>query len=266
MFGIHDWPEFGKVRTVMRVEVAAIALSLVLSPLALADGKWAVDVGPGVVAFPKYPGSRALRIWPIPEAEVHYGDSLFFDTHRGLGVYFCNESDLQFGTSFWFRGGRRHDDGVTVARLEEIHAAGKAQLFATVVRGPFVLDAVLAQDLGGSKGLTLDTSAAWRFAFSERARASVGITASLASKKFMQAWFGVSAEQSSVSALPEYSSGAGLQYVGPTASLTFQLRPRWSLNTAIAYDVLLSKAADSPIVERRALPAIVAGVMYQFAP
>jgi outer membrane protein len=183
-----------------------------------------------------------------------------------LGVFLCNDAGLQLGASLWFRRGRHHDDGATVANLKDIGTAGKAQLFASVTRGPIVFDATLAQDIGGSKGLTLDSSASWRFAFSTRAHASFGVTASFASAKFMQTWFGVTAEQSSSSGLPEYSPSAGLKSAGPTASLSYALTPRWSLNTAIAYDVLVAKAADSPIVERRGLPTIALGVGYHFAP
>jgi outer membrane protein len=183
-----------------------------------------------------------------------------------LGVFLCNDAGLQLGASLWFRRGRHHDDGATVANLKDIGTAGKAQLFASVTRGPIVFDATLAQDIGGSKGLTLDSSASWRFAFSTRAHASFGVTASFASAKFMQTWFGVTAEQSSSSGLPEYSPSAGLKSAGPTASLSYALTPRWSLNTAIAYDVLVAKAADSPIVERRGLPTIALGVVHHFAP
>src|SRR5882757_3818177 len=197
-----------------RAGAPGIAPCLVLSALAHAETSWSGDVGPGVVVLPKYPGSRAENVWPIPAVDLRYGDSLFFDSRRGLGVFLCNDAGLQFGASVWFRRGRHHDDGATVANLKDIGTAGKAQLFASVTRGPIVFDATLAQDIGGSKGLTLDSSASWRFAFSTRAHASFGVTASFASAKFMQTWFGVTTEQSSSSGLPEYSPSAGMKSAG----------------------------------------------------
>jgi outer membrane scaffolding protein for murein synthesis (MipA/OmpV family) len=232
----------------------------------MAAQPWFAELGPGIAVFPKYPGARAEAVWPIPSAEVRYSDSFFFNTRTGLGVTWHNDPQWQMGASFWFRKGRSHNDGPAVAELADIKTAGKAQLFLASHCGPIWFDGTASQDIGGSKGFTLDMSTSWRFSPTPRLHGSLGIEASLANRKFMQTWFGITPEQSATSGLQQYSAGGGLKSAGPTASLRYALTDRWSINTAVMYDVLLVKAADSPVVERRTLPAFTVGVAYRFAP
>jgi MipA family protein len=239
---------------------------LALVPEAIADSHWSAEVGPGVGVFPRYPGARGENVWPIPSVDIHYGDSLFFNTRRGFGVTWLEEPQWQMGASLWFRKGRSHNDGASVARLDDIKTAAKAQLFLASHCGSFWFDTTVSQDIGGSKGQTLETSASWRFAPTTRLHGSLGVEASFASHKFMQTWFGITAEQSAVSGLPQYSPGGGVESAGPLASLRYELTQRWSINTALLYDVLLAKGADSPVVERRALPTLMVGAAYRFAP
>ena len=266
MPGTPNGSRLARTRGVARIAIAGIILCLPLAPEAMADPTWYAELGPGVAVFPKYPGARAERVWPIPAAEIRYGDSLFFNTRRGLGLSWHNDPQWEMGVSLWLRKGRNHDDGAAVAELEDIKTAAQAQLFMTSHCGPVWFDTTASADIGGSKGLTLDFSTAWRFAPSTRLSGSVGVGVSVASRKFMQTWFGITAEQSAASGLPQYSPGGGVKSAGPTATLRYALTDRWSINTALLYDVLLVKAADSPVFERRGLPTATIGVAYRFAP
>lgn len=241
-------------------------LCLAFAPECFADTNWSASFGPGIVAFPRYPGARAESIWPVPAADFRYGEHLFFDTRNGLGLTWLNEPNLRMGASVWFRGGRHHDDGATVAALEGIKTAAKAQVFASSVCGHFALDTTIARDLGGSDGLTVDVMASLRFTVTARLYASVGVNASAANRQFMQTWFGITPEQSAVSGLPQYSTGGGMKSLGPVISVNYGLTSRWSLQAAIEYDALLVKAANSPVVERRALPVMGLAVVYHLHP
>src|SRR5262249_28111032 len=152
-------------------------------------------------------GARAEQLWPIPAADIRYGDSLFFNTRRGFGLTWHNDPQWQMGASLWFRKGRSHNDAAAIAELDDIKTAAKAQLFVTSHCGPFWCDPTASRDIGGSKGFTLDVNTSWHFAPTSRLSGSMGVGASLASRRFMQTWFGITAEQSAASGLPQYSPG-----------------------------------------------------------
>src|SRR5579859_5225526 len=65
--------------------INSIAVALALCSPLLADSNFSLDAGPGLTAFPRYPGARAQHIWPIPAIDARYG-SLFLNTERGRGL------------------------------------------------------------------------------------------------------------------------------------------------------------------------------------
>jgi hypothetical protein len=108
--------------------INSIAVALALCSPVLADSNFSLEAGPGLTAFPRYPGARAQHIWPIPAIDARYG-SLFLNTERGrgLGVFLVENQTFQLGASLWFRNGRSHNDGLTVTNLRaaivcEFHA------------------------------------------------------------------------------------------------------------------------------------------------
>jgi outer membrane protein len=246
--------------------LSAIAIGLALAaPLHADPARFSLDAGGGLAAFPKFPGARAERVWPLPAIEADYGP-LFLDTQhgRGLGLIFLRHRRIQLGTSLWFRNSRTHGDGATVTNLPDIKRAPRVELFATFAPGPYLLGATFSRDLGGSNGWTLDTNAAWRFSPVRRVHASLGMTATFASHKFMDTWFGVSSGESASSGLPEYSPAGGLESAGPTFTLRWRLGSTWYLNALASYSVLAHKPGDSPIVQRRAAPTLTIGLVHHF--
>ena len=245
---------------------SAITIWLALSSTVRADPAYvSLDAGGGLAAFPKFPGAGAERIWPLPAIDAHYGP-LFLDTlhGRGLGLTFLDHRSFHLGTSLWFRNSRTHHDGATVANLPDINRAAKLAMFASVTPGPYALGATFSRDLGGSNGWTLDTNAAWRFSPGSRTHASLGMSATFASRRFMDTWFGVTSSQSAASGLPQYAPAGGLESAGPAVMLMLDLTSTWYLNSAVSYNVLTHKAGDSPIVQRRGAPTLTIAFIHRF--
>jgi MipA family protein len=245
--------------------VAATALALQAQPVR-ADQGWHVSSGPALVVEPQYPGSRGELTLPLPMMDVAYGRWLFANSDHGLGAYIVNNDRWQVGSSLWFRRGRYHDENSKIADLSDLNTAAQGRLFASYVLGPIALGTTVARDFGGSSGLTIDSNAAWRLQLNSTAQISVGVQATYGNSRYMQAWFGVTADQARASQLPEYSPGAGLRSVGPTASLSYALSQRWTLMARASNEFLTSKANGSPIVERNSLPTVAVGVVYHFIP
>jgi len=245
--------------------VAATALALQAQP-ARADEGWHVSAGPALVVAPQYPGSRGELTLPLPMLDVTYGRCLFLNSDHGLGAYVVNRNGWQVGTSLWFRRGRYHDESSRIADLDDINTATQGRLFASYTAGPIVLGTTLARDFGGSSGLTIDANAAWRHQLSPSTQISMGVQGTYGNSRYMQAWFGITPDQAHASQLPEYSPGAGLRSVGPTASVSTVLSHRWTVVAHVSDEFLTSKANNSPIVERNSLPTVAVGVVYRFLP
>jgi outer membrane protein len=245
--------------------VAATALALQWQPLR-AQSNWQVDAGPALVVTPQYPGSRGELTLPLPMVDISFGPTLFLNTEHGLGAYAVNMEGLQVGSSLWFRRGRFHDESSRLTELGDIDNALQGQVFARYRFGPIDLGTTLERDFGGSSGLTIEPSLAWRLQVSANAAVALGAQGSFGSSRAMQAWFGVTPEQARASGLAQYAPGAGFSSVGPIASLNCVLSRRWTLRARLAENVLTSKASNSPIVERTSSPTIAIGATYHFLP
>jgi outer membrane protein len=245
--------------------IAVAMLALQMRPLHAEQG-WRVDAGPALAVTPQYPGSRGELTLPVPMVDIACGRTLFLNTEHGLGAYAINRQDLQLGSSLWFRRGRFHDENSRLASLGDIDNALQAQLFGRYRVGSVELKTALSRDFGGSSGLAVDSSVAWRLQAAPRLAAAVGVQGSYGNGRTMQAWFGVTPDQARASGLAEYSPGAGFNSVGPIASLDYVLSQRWTFHARLAEDFLTSKASDSPIVERSASPSFAVGATYHFLP
>lgn len=246
--------------------VAAVLASASPGSRAEPAERWRIEAGPGLVTMPQYPGSRGELTWPIPMVDIEYARCFFLRTDRGLGAYFLDREDVQAGTSLWFRRGRFSDESSEVSALGDIATAVQARLFANYTAGAIRFGVDVARDFGGSSGVTVDANADWRFQIGPSLRGSVGAETTYGNSKYMSTWFGVTQSQAAASGLAEYAAGSGFRSAGPTASLTYAWDRRWTFRLRVAQDFLVGTAADSPIVDRKALPTAAIGVTYRFIP
>lgn len=228
-------------------------------PVASSD----INIGPGLVVVPRYPGSRVERVWPFPAMNVSYGN-LFATTDKGIGMYAVNNDPWLIGVSLAPHFGRHHDDGARVSRLEEIGTAVAARMSAGYRFGPFTLSAVVIRDLGGSNGLTLETGLAWRWQLSPRLLASFGASATAGNRRYLQTWFGVTPAEAAVSGLAQYPVRSGIQSAGPNLFVNYAFSTTWSLQAYLSDQRLLHQVANSPVVERRRLPTMFLGAVRHF--
>lgn len=222
-----------------------------------------INIGPGLVVVPRYPGSHVERVWPFPAMNVSYGH-LFATTDKGIGMYAVNNAPWQVGVSLAPHFGRHHDDGVRVSRLDTIGTAVDARVSADYQFGPFTLSAAVLRDLGGSNGSMFETGFAWRWQLSPRLLAFLGANAIAGNRRYLQTWFGVTPAEAAASGLAQYSVRSGIQSAGPNLFVNYALSPSWSLQADLSDQRLLHQVANSPVVERRRLPTIFLGAIRHF--
>jgi outer membrane scaffolding protein for murein synthesis (MipA/OmpV family) len=242
-----------------------IVVTALLCSTARADEpQWRISAGPGVLIFPKYPGAADADVFPIVDLDLAYG-RLFLNTRHGIGAYLLDSGQRQVGVSLWFRQGRGRDDSDRVARLEPIHAAPAAHAFYTESFGSIAVSASVTQTLAEGGGVTADGSVAWRFQPYKATRMQIGVRAIVGDPRYMRTWFAITPDQARTAGLEEYEVEPGLAAVGAFAAVTHEFSSDWIASAYAGCDVLVGDAADSPVVEREAMPIFVLSIMRRFA-
>jgi outer membrane scaffolding protein for murein synthesis (MipA/OmpV family) len=91
-----------------------------------------------------------------------------------------------------------------------------------------------------------------------------GPSVTIASRKYLDKRFGVTASQSLTSGFADYRPRAGVMAAGFGMSSTAFITDRWTLNIDAAMDWLLHDARGSPLIQRSAQPALAISVAYMW--
>lgn len=92
----------------------------------------------------------------------------------------------------------------------------------------------------------------------------LGLAATWADRRTMQAFFGVTPAQAQASSFAAYRAGAGLRRVDLSLTATQPLAPHWSLQAALIVSALGGDARHSPLVQRKTDAVALLGVSYAF--
>jgi len=238
----------------MRIHMSgAVALFALLTAPALAQEKQPrrVRIGLGAQVTPSYPGADEVRFGPFINVDIARGDTPFLfeapDETAAITIY--NKDGLGLGPSFNIQNSRRNRDvGVPIGRVDTtVEAGGFVQYLVTP---SLRVRADLRHGFGGHDGLVGEVSADLIARDGDRYVFSVGPRATFSNAKYQRAYFGVDTAQASATGLPIFAPGGGLQSVGATAGLIYQLSRRWGLMSYARYDRLVSDPSESPVVRR----------------
>ncbi|MBV5266041.1 MipA/OmpV family protein [Pinisolibacter sp. B13] len=224
--------------------------------------EWKVVVGAAAFVLPEYEGSDKFRVLPFPIVSASYGDWAHLDT-SGLTVDVYKDGGFRIGVKAGYEFGRKESDSNYLRGLGDVGAGGIVGGIVSYETGPFKIYAELDKTFGGSDGLTgkLGASASYRY---DRFLFSADAFATLADDKYMEAYFGVNANQSARSGLPEYTAKAGLKRVDLKGSVTYLVTENWSVTGAAGAGLLMGDARNSPIVRDKIQPFARIGAAYRF--
>ncbi len=95
------------------------------------SGPWKVSIGPALMVSPKYPGSRAFQVLPLPSLDISYDDRIFSQGLDVLGINLLKGPAYHFGTaiSFDFQS-RNESDDPRLHGLGNVHYGPKLKVFA----------------------------------------------------------------------------------------------------------------------------------------
>ncbi|MBX9683596.1 MAG: MipA/OmpV family protein [Hyphomicrobium sp.] len=261
------------------MRISAVPYTLCLSVFVAyansASANDAIDlqIGGAAVIAPKYEGSKdyEVRGFPIlaPAGSATGDDGVVqvrgVDDFRWRAINF---NGFEAGPLAGYRFSRDESDGDRLDGLGDIDGGIVVGAYAAYnfnFMKPFVSYhyAVTGDDTGGLLRFGAETRVPVTSAIAITAVAG----ATYADSNYTDAYFGISAEQStnSVAGLSQFDADAGIKDVYFNLSTAIPLTEVWSLKLAGRYSHLLGDAADSPIVETESQFSGVVGLTYRFS-
>ena len=247
---------------------AAIAL-LALPASAVAQGKgdrqYVLDLGAGVMAQPRYPGSDETIFVPYPLIAV----SKFFLPGYGQIEDGGKTERLSVYPSFNFIGKRKASGSNELEGLDDVDWSLEAGLGISYrydwIRG----FAEVRQGFNGYSGQVANFGVDLIGNPTEDLEVRFGPRAGWGSQSYMDTYFGISSREAAASPLYDkaYKADAGFNTVGLASSATYNLSEDWKLHALVGWDRMVGDAGNSPIVKEGSENQYYggAGITYRFA-
>ena len=251
--------------TLLAAALPVMALFSPASAQSVEDHQYVLDLGAGVLAQPRYPGSDETIFVPYPLIAVSkfflpgYGQVDGDDNTRRLTVY----------PSFNFIGKRNSADSSELKGLDDVNWALEAGLGISYrydwIRG----FAEIRQGFNGYSGQVANFGIDVIGNPTEDLELRFGPRAGWGSQSYMETYFGITSKEAAASPLYDksYKTDAGFNTVGLAGSATYALSERWKLHALVGWDRLVGDAGNSPIVKEGSENQYYAGagLSYRFA-
>ena len=252
--------------------IALIAAGLMLATLqpaaaeeAAGQHQYEFDLGVGLMAKPRYPGSDEVIAVPFPLIAV----SRFYVP--GYGQVIDGEKSRNRFTlypSFNFNGKRDASDSNELEGLKDVDWAVEVGLGASYryewIRG-FV---EVRQGFNGYSGQVAEFGVDAIFDPTERVELMIGPRAGWGSDGYMSTYFGITSKEAAKSPVYDkpYAADAGFNTVGLAATGSYDMTDRTTLYVRGGWDRLIGEAGDSPIVKEGSENQFYggAGLTYKF--
>lgn len=239
--------------TLIRALFAATLLCLAWTGAARADDAWSYALGAGILDHPKFPGADSSYTQVLPYFDVHYGDRLFFDAVQGLGIKTSAREDCWLSASIGPDLTHRNEsDDPRLTGLGDVHYTGRLWLRAGSSFRRFTATATLGRDLfHKGQGTIADFEFFAHHYPADALEIDDGVGLRWADGEYTRTFFGIDAQQSLQSGLPQYAAGSGIASVEAFVRLHYALTANWVLVSNLSWNRLEGDAVDSPITESR---------------
>ncbi len=259
----------------MRALVATTALVLAHPGLAQTDGarpgpapnrpidrgqEWSVTIGIAPVLTPVWQGSREMALSIFPDLRINYKDVIFASIPDGLGWNAINRDGWKAGPLAKIRFGRDEQRGGSpflitgksdaLLGLGNVGAAAELGGFVEKRSGAWRGRIEVRRGFGGHQGVIADGSVVYQTR-AGRAIINIGPRATMASKNYIDTYFGIDGVQSQRSGLRPYSPSGGLNSYGFSASVIRLINRRSAITLFSGVDRLGGEPGASPLVRER---------------
>ncbi|TEA77218.1 MipA/OmpV family protein [Allopusillimonas ginsengisoli] len=221
-----------------------------------------VKIGVGAVVSPRYQGSDENHVEPAPVVDVRKG-RFFASSGDGLGVNIIETPRFTVGAGVnWMKG---YDDSDVPDGIGKLSNALGGRLFvSTRLAGSIITLSATQAITKSERGLLANLRVSYPYSVNERLKIIPSVAANWASDKYMDSYFGISAEQSANSGLARYSPSAGFKDFSLRVAANYNVSKHWSVVGAVGASRLVGDAVDSPLVKRKTQVSGILGVAYTF--
>jgi MipA family protein len=226
---------------------------------------------------PAFSGSSDRQIRPHLAGFVRYGRFSISgaggfttkqqdEVERGVDAELVRREGVRVNLALRFDQGRRESESDQLEGLGNIKATVRARLGLRWEPVPkWAVSLASSVDmLGRGGGYVFDAGLSRTFAIDARQRVILGVSLAAGGSRYMQSWYGVTAQQSAASGYPAYTPGAGLRDAGARATWRIDINPDWAGFTSLGANRLLGPAADSPLTRQTNSYSIAAGIARRF--
>lgn len=208
-----------------------------------------VRVGLGAQVQPKFVGADSYRISPLPRVNIAHGTEQFRFTapDDSVSIPILTSGGFSFGPAASIAARRKDSDvGVPIGKVPTTFEAGA---FVQYVFGDTLrLRGEVLKGIGGHDGLTGQIGADKIWRDGDRYVFSVGPRVLFSNARYQRAYFGVTPAASLATGLAQYRPSGGIEGVGVSSGLTYQLSDRFGMFGYARYERLVGNAAKSPLI------------------
>lgn len=223
-------------------------------------------VGLVAIAGYQYLGSDERRNMLLPTVDYRWANGWFAGVGNGVGYRFKSSEGLQYGVRLTADFGRKEHRSEVLRGLGDISARPEVGGFLNwQLSRDFSLSSSLRYGAGNDRdGLVIDLGAHYGLQLAPQWRLGGSLTASWVNRSTMQAYFGITPEQSARSGYAVSEVGAGLRDVRVGLGLIYFINRDWAATLALSANALQGDAKDSVIVRESTPVSAILGVGYRF--
>ena len=219
-------------------------------------------VGGGAGLVPDYEGSDGYRVLIGPVFDLRYGN-WYANLWDGFGYDVIDTEKVEVGVGLTYvRGRKAKHSPEGVGRLD--HAIGSHAYVRYYLMDEVSLTAGLTHSYGGSDGTLAELALKYRFRPAKRVLLFPSVSATWASGKYMQGYFGINEQQAARSGLPVFDADSGLKEISASVTAAYALNRHWHLSGTTTLKRYMSDAKNSPLNERKWQPTGFIGLAYRF--
>lgn len=237
-------------RALRAARLIAGALLLPSAPVLAQDSDdLRIRIGVGGQNRPAALGADRREWAPLFDFALRRGsaDYEFEAPDDNFDIRLYSKDGLSIGPVANYQSGRKNRDfGERVGKVPNTIEAGAFVQYQ--LTEAFRLRGELRKGIGGHNGLTTSfgADAVWRDG--DRYVFSAGPRVNFTNSRYQREFFGVSAERSLITGLDEYDPDGGLQSIGATSGVNYQISGPFGLFGFARFERLVGDAAMSPIV------------------
>jgi MipA family protein len=223
--------------------------------------------GFAVVHSPRYLGADDRGFAALPFIDFRWSNGFFVGLSSGAGYRWTSASkDFQAGARLSYDFGREEDKSPALAGLGDIDGSPEAgAFFSANLGGGFSFRTALRYGSGNEHdGMIVDTGFGYGLQLAPRWRLGLNLSATWANQDYMQAYFGITPEQSARSGYAARQADAGLRDVRAGVSLAYFINRNWGVIAGVNVMQLQDDAQASPIVRDATAVSGVMAVAYSF--